>query len=89
METNDKIIMFLSSLTKDELDSIPTLISQMRKEEKALEVATKLQAGTDMYDQFNVLNKRMYTINECADYIGIGRNRLAKYIAGLNGSEIQ
>lgn len=79
---NESIIVFLSSLSTEDLNSIPSVIADMHREAKELEILAKLKAGLEMYNQFNILGKRMYSINECAEYVGIGKNRLAKYITG-------
>ena len=80
---NEKISIFLSTLTDEEQDMIPTLISSMRKKVKEQDKQAKVNAAIEMYAELNILEQRMYTIAQCAKHNRISKNALSKALQDL------
>ena len=80
---NERIAQFLSTLTEEELKLVPTMVADMKRNAKAAEMQLKIEKAIEMYNELNLLGKRMYTVNQCAEYVGIGKVTLAKAIQQL------
>lgn len=77
---NEKIVEFLETLTPEEVDAIPAIISDRKKAAKQADLDTKISAAISMYNELNILGNRIYTIVECAKHNKVGKVALSKAI---------